>query len=144
MPSLSEFARRMSILGRRVEENSDALVRKVSVAINTTVVLATPVDTGRARSNWQIGIGSAPMGTKASFGPNSAGNVISFNNAKIQAYTSANKGQYVYITNNLPYIKRLNNGHSAQAPVGYVERAIVVGTNSVRGARLLDINIGGN
>lgn len=142
MPSLSQFAKRMKELGKRVEDNSDELVRKVAVAINTTVILATPVDTGRARSNWQIGIGYAPLSTKISYGPNSERSVIQANNSIIKSYGTANKGQYIHITNNLPYIVPLNNGHSAQAPAGFVERAVTVAHSSIRGARILDVRIG--
>ncbi len=36
-------------------------------------------------------------------------------------------GQKIYITNNLPYIRRLNDGYSKQAPAGFVERAVLIG-----------------
>lgn len=145
MGDLDSFSKRIRILGKRVEENSDALVRKVAVAIDTTVVLATPVDTGRARSNWQVGIGSAPTGIKESEGgPFASGLIaIELGKAVISRYSSNDAGKYIHITNNLPYIVPLNNGHSAQAPAGYVEKAVVVGVATVQGASsLLSENIG--
>lgn len=144
MGDLDSFSKRIRILGKRVEENSDALVRKVAVAIDTTVVLATPVDTGRARSNWQVGIGAAPTGTLDSYGAGSSANVAIANGKRvIQQYNERHAGKYIHITNNLPYIVPLNNGHSAQAPAGYVEKAVVVGVATVQGAgSLLSENIG--
>ena len=34
-----------------------------------------------------------------------------------------NKGK-AFISNNVPYIRRLNDGHSKQAPVGFIQRAV--------------------
>ena len=59
MPSLSEFSRRITLRGRKVAEGADALTRKVALAADQAVVSGTPVDTGRARSNWIAAIGSA-------------------------------------------------------------------------------------
>lgn len=40
---------------------------------------------------------------------------------------SSQNGDYGFvITNNLPYINRLNNGHSKQSPVHFVEKAIML------------------
>lgn len=38
-------------------------------------------------------------------------------------------GQDIHLTNNLPYIKPLNEGSSHQAPAGFVEVAIENGRN---------------
>jgi hypothetical protein len=43
----------------------------------------------------------------------------------------------VYISNNLPYIDRLNKGHSKQAPAGFIESAINAGLTAIRKARLV-------
>ncbi len=41
--------------------------------------------------------------------------------AEIAGHTA---GKEIFISNNVPYIGRLNNGHSAQAPSGFVEMAV--------------------
>ena len=78
------------------------------------VTLKMPVDTGRARGNTQVGIGSPPTGETGRNDPSgaetqAAGAAVV---ADLQAYEAA------YVTNNVPYIEALENGHSGQAPQG--------------------------
>ena len=132
----------MRQLGRRVENNAPAIARKAALAIDQVVVLATPVDTGRARSNWQVGIGgndapprdSLAPGEKGSTGAAAAQAAIAEGKAVIESYKG---GSSIYISNNLPYIGRLNDGYSAQAPAGFVEQAVQSGVAAVRGAKIL-------
>jgi len=102
-----------------VEEFS-ALVAAAGMKVYTNLVMTTPVDTGRARSNWIASVGAPAGGTR---GPAPMGTVI------LQAsttFTPEGVGEFpvLYIANNLPYIGRLNNGWSAQAPAGFVEAAV--------------------
>lgn len=122
--------------GNTIAENADRLTRRCALAIDAAVVLATPVDTGRARANWQVEIGSPASGTvdptdKSGQAALDAGKKV------IEGYKS---GDAIYITNNLPYIERLNDGWSAQAPAGFVEQAINVGTAAIaaEAAKLVD------
>lgn len=87
----------------------------------------TPVDTGWARSNWVPNIGSPIRKVAGSYAAAKAGN-LSFNSAAGIAHvaTSYNvKMGAVHITNNVPYILRLDAGSSMQAPAGFVRRGIV-------------------
>ncbi len=43
----------------------------------------------------------------------------------------------IYITNNLPYIWKLNAGYSLQTEAGFVERAIEVGIEAIRKMKLV-------
>ena len=45
----------------------------------------------------------------------------------LTALSSFKLGDSVYIANGLPYIRRLNDGHSTQQPEGFIEKAIQVG-----------------
>ncbi|MGM0422338.1 MAG: hypothetical protein ACQEQL_04470 [Pseudomonadota bacterium] len=45
----------------------------------------------------------------------------------LDALSSFKLGNKVYIANGLPYIRRLNDGHSSQQPEGFIEEAIQVG-----------------
>jgi hypothetical protein len=42
---------------------------------------------------------------------------------RVQSYTLDSK---IFISNNLPYIRRLNDGWSQQAPAGYVDSALTI------------------
>ena len=41
----------------------------------------------------------------------------------------------IYITNNVPYIDRLNNGWSQQSPAGFVDKAVQVAVTNFRARR---------
>jgi hypothetical protein len=125
-------------------QNADTLVRRCALATDATVVLATPVDTGRARSNWQVECNSPAQGvieplTTVQKGHRGSGGAVARaaiekGKEKIAQYKGGTPQAAIYITNNLPYIGALNDGHSAQAPSGFVERAVMVGINAVHSA----------
>lgn len=140
--SPERFAQRIRAIGDGVRTNAGNLVRKVAVAIDQTVVLGTPVDTGRARSNWQVSLDNPADGTRAAFSP---GTEQSTSGANARAAIAEGRatiakhqdGQAIHITNNLPYIGRLNDGWSAQAPAGFVQDAVVTAARAIKGARLV-------
>lgn len=96
-------------------------VRKVALTVDRELVLKTPVDTGRARSNW---IPSLEAPSVRLVGPGQKPDI----DGDLAQYTV---DKTIFITNNLPYIRRLNEGHSDQAPAGFVDDAIQKGKNSV-------------
>lgn len=121
--------------GANVIANADRLVRRCALATDAAVVIATPVDTGRARANWQVEIGQAASGVigdpnnkKETFDKSGQG-AISEGRKVIETYKGG--GSSINLTNNLPYIERLNDGWSAQAPAGFVEKAVQVGINAI-------------
>ena len=93
----------------------------------------TPVDTGRARSNWQASL-STP--NKSNIEPFNEGKKLgkgeTANASKAQSAANSEIGKHIphqdiYITNNLKYIGILNDGSSEQEPALFVERAIKFG-----------------
>lgn len=81
--------------------------------------LSTPVDTGRARWGWMCSIGrpalSAPPPGQYSMAAARAADTFT---------VSAVSGRDpLYVANNVPYIHRLNEGWSKQAPARFVELA---------------------
>lgn len=117
-------------MGKRIEQNADALTRKVALAVDAAVVIATPVDTGRARANWQVNLGQPVSGTREA-SDKSGQAAIAEGQATIAQYKGDSS---IHITNNLPYIGRLNDGWSAQAPAGFVEKAVLIGVAAAQGA----------
>ena len=78
--------------------------------------MRTPVDTGRARANWQVAIGTIPSGTLEL---NDKSGQATIN--KVQAASmGVVAGDVIYLTNNLPYAVPLEEGYSKQAPAGMV------------------------
>jgi len=105
----------------KAKENADKACRRIALEVFRGVILKTPVDTGRARGNWQIGMSFA-TGTleRDDKGGNAAlGDVLQ----ALRPGVFANGGTLV-LTNNLPYIGKLEHGSSMQAPSGMVKLTI--------------------
>lgn len=132
MAGLREFGQNMKKHGENVEKNATALVRKCALAVDASVVIATPVGEGRARGNWQVALNAPATGELDVKDPSGAG-AIAQGKAVIAGYQRS--GGSINITNNLPYIGRLNDGWSAQAPAGFVQKAVLVGIAAIRGAK---------
>ena len=102
----------------------DILVQKVSFDLFSKVIMRSPVDTGRFRNNWQVGINQKPSGevTGTDRGTvNQAGAGSSTAKSRAESETAKAKGgDTVYMVNNLPYAERLEDGWSPQAAGGIV------------------------
>lgn len=133
MADLRGFAQRIQAIAREVEDGSNELTIQTALVIDQILVLTTPVDTGRARANWLVGI-DRPIVEPTDREDPSGGQTIATNNEVIR---SRNPEQGIYISNNLPYINRLNLGHSAQAPGGFIQAAVKRGIATVRRGRVL-------
>lgn len=95
---LERFARKT---GLEIEK----VVQKLTLDAWNGVTKKTPVDTGRARANWNVAEGRADTSTtKSTKG----------------SFKAVSGKKDVYITNSLDYIGRLENGSSRQAPNGMV------------------------
>lgn len=141
---LKDFSKWAKDTGDNVSRNADKLVRKCALAIDGAVVLATPVDTGRARSNWQVTVDTPAAGTIPPYAPGEGGSTVGPNSRAaieqgkqaVAQYNGDTPTASINITNNLAYIGRLNNGYSGQAPAGFVEKAIMVGRDAIQNAAL--------
>ena len=141
---LDRLSRKMRQTAIQIETGATVMTRKVALAIDQTLVIATPVDTGRARSNWVVEVGTQPTrDTREPYSPGDRGNTGAANAAAAiaqgqQAVMSYNReDEYIFITNNLNYIKDLNEGKSPQAPPGFVQTAIARGVSVARGYNIL-------
>lgn len=124
----------MKIRAKNVENGARDAVRAAAIAADTTVVLATPVDTGRARANWVTSVRSPVTKTSESTDPSGAA-AIAQGTETIQGWKPGLGS--IFIANSLPYIKRLNEGWSAQAPRGMTRQAIASARAELRKAGLL-------
>lgn len=104
--------------GDQVRIDHRTLCRRIALEIDQRLVLNTPVDTGRARSNWLASI-SAPRTDTVDV----RGQAQAIADAAV-VIQQAPEFPVIYLANNLPYIQRLNEGSSKQAPAGFVEGAI--------------------
>jgi hypothetical protein len=128
--NLGQFAERMRKRGADIEPAVDDTVRKVALLANQTLIMATPVDTGRARANWQVSINAEVDSEVES---TDAQGAMTRNKGVIDGY----RGGELLIQNNVPYIGALNNGSSAQAPAGFVEKALQAAAKAVARSKLV-------
>jgi hypothetical protein len=129
---MTTFTLSMKAFAEKAGEAADVLIRTVCLDLLKDIVLNTPVDSGRARANWQCSIGtpvsgqiafSADSGKGIQAPRESAASADAINRG--QAAVSQATGNVFWISNNLPYIYRLEfEGWSKQAPNGMVRLAI--------------------
>lgn len=108
-----------------------SILKKLTLDIVANLVSApdtgygTPVDTGWARANWVPEIGKPITDTAGTREQAERGHITLGNQqaglAKVA--TSYREGP-IFISNNVPYILRLNEGSSKQAPKGFIQNAI--------------------
>lgn len=148
MASLEQFIVNINKRAKDVKEGTNKLMRRIALAVDQTVVLETPVDTGRARSNWVVSTGSAfnaeiepyaplPQRTDASKKGERANAAGAIEQGQ-RALGAHDNGQTIFISNNLDYIGDLNRGHSAQAPPEFVQKATQAALAEIRKTRLTE------
>lgn len=115
------FKRDWSAILAKAGAKAEAVVRQSAVALQSGMVDKSPVDTGRFKGNWNCGIGSVILSTNAANDPSGSG-AIARTLAAVQGWKA---GQTIFLTNNLPYARRLEFGWSQQAPSGMVRLTIM-------------------
>ena len=113
-------------------EGISELVGQAAFSAFSSIVIASPVDTGHFRNNWQVGINERPSGIREG-GSSSAGEVIGrvkviFDTYELGSRVGSNK---IIFTNNVAYATRLNEGHSMQAKSGFVEKGLRAGLKNL-------------
>ena len=131
-----QFKRR----GASIASNTTKVMRAVILAVDQAVVLATPVATGRARSNWRVNIGPQPDTTvlgEPQSREQGTHTAIQLGQQVAASYGMQNSGDYVNISNSLDYVEYLNQGSSKQAPINYVKTAATTAIEVVRRSKLV-------
>ena len=103
---------------RTVEDNANRLIRGLALEGMGRLIEKTPVDTGRAKNNWNLATGS-PDASNLPEGQYPRGGTVALTRMTGQA-GAVKAGDIIYLTNALPYIGPLENGHSRQAPSGMI------------------------
>ena len=101
---------------------TDIIKRDAAGVFVEKVIRDTPGLTGKARTNWRVGINNSPKGVVKAGSESTA-----LNRARRTLKRAKSKDprkKRILIVNNVPYIRRLNSGWSQKAPALFVERAI--------------------
>lgn len=104
----------------RAGDKAELVVRKTALELQSGMVERSPVDTGRFKGNWACGIGSMNTSTDAGEDKTGAG-AIGRTQTTLEGWKP---GQAIWLTNSLPYARRLENGWSDQAPSGMVRLTV--------------------
>ncbi len=119
---INQFIEKTKIKGTTV-------LKKIAFDAYTGVTKKSPVDTGRFRASWQLGVNTVDL-TTASEGKEHGGTKGVAGPRLVPSGTSAIKwGDEINITNNLPYARDLENGSSKQAS----------GPNAILGRTLIEM-----
>jgi hypothetical protein len=116
----SSFALDVSKWVEKAKGRADEVVRKVAFDMGAQIVGKSPVDTGRFKGNWFMGVAVRPSVSTADIDKDGTKTIARMESLRPQIFA----GSVVYITNNLPYAMRLELGPptpwSKQAPQGMV------------------------
>jgi hypothetical protein len=101
----------------KIDRTLDQGIRATLLEVSTAIIKGTPAKTGRARGNWQASIGRGATG-EVSVDSVRSGEAKAI--AEVNQKASVAVGDLYYLTNNVPYIERLEYGWSKQYPSGMV------------------------
>lgn len=113
----SEFTIDLKRFGKLTRDKATIVFKKVALDLDSRIVFSTPVDLGRARGNWFPSINLPSNNVSLNTFDKNGGATV----AKIAGTVSGAKlGDTLWLSNNLDYIGKLENGSSTQAPQGMV------------------------
>ena len=131
---MSKLVGKLNRLSGDCPKAIDRTVTRTADAVQVELIPATPVKTGLAQSNWQMGIDKAPTGVVTHLSPMTA---VVENKGVLRQFSSKNNSA-IYLVNNVYYIDQLNMGSSKQQPKPmFVQRAVARGLAQVNA---MDIN----
>lgn len=138
---LLDLATSLEKKAKAIDEAASKLAVDTALTIVGDLAFKTPVDTSQALSNWIVTLDNPSTQTVKPYFPGEGGSTQRASAAETinqaRAILAKKKpGQKIYITNNLPYIRRLNDGYSKQAPAGFVERSVLIGRKMRRNFKL--------
>jgi uncharacterized protein CbrC (UPF0167 family) len=117
-----KFEADLKKFAKRIDVGVEQIVRSIALDMFKGVITRTPVDTGWARASWNIAFTEPDWtpGPKITGGEEVAAAVNKVEEAKLKKGALNFKFPKVWITNGLPYIIPLENGHSKQTGRGYM------------------------
>lgn len=145
MGTFADLSKSLRQQAKNIESNASLLVRRCATVVIEELAVRTPIDSGRAKSNWIVTLNSPTIariephhfGVLGSTAPQTIKTVqaraaIVINRFKI--------GDTVIIQNNLDYIVDLEKGSSKQSPAGFIHQSLARIPIVVQGTQILRYN----
>lgn len=134
------FEDRQNSIIQDIHRRWNLVYRKICFEVATDIIIAWPVDTGRSRAGWMVGINNIPTGEPSGFKPNKGKGKKSRTERKQGATSFATRNLAMnvmageaftiqdtfYFANNVHYAYYLEYGphFSKQAPGGVVRKTV--------------------
>lgn len=113
---------RIGVYGEVLKKKTRRSAISFARQLRRELAKATPKDTGRAMSGWNATVG-APDYSEPGLLSETITRATALKNGR-EDLESFQLGEDFYIANGVPYIGRLNDGWSKQAPAGFIETTI--------------------
>ncbi len=140
-----DLPRVMRARSNQVVRSAGRITRKAATVIDREVVQSTPVDTGKARSNWLASLNIPLNAVIPPYSPGrhlgvaetaNAGAAIAQAAVPIASFNPT-RDRAIFLTNNVFYVGLLNNDEtSTQAPRFFIQTAVRRGIEAVRSERI--------
>jgi hypothetical protein len=127
------------IIVGELNQFTERQVKKLTLDVTANLTETTPRDVGWAANNWIPSVGTPVQQDLSGMRPDEAS--VSSVRQKQQSAVASIAASYrlsmgtVFVTNNVPYIGRLNDGSSKQAPKGFVQADIDAAVRGIRRSR---------
>ena len=123
------FSNQISKFARKTERAAEAIFRGTSLDLSMEIIKRTPVDQGFLKGGWIPSVNSPSTVIQRKADKQGTATINSVK-AKIN---TAQLGDSIYLINNLPYAKAIEEGHSYhQAPQGMVRITVINFQNAVK------------
>jgi hypothetical protein len=136
----NDVAAQVEAAKKKIQAAIEKTVRLTALSIFKEVVMNTPVGNpslwqhpappgyagGSARLSWNMDVDHIDV--SITHAETEVANSYDGSEKALAAIARYKLGSTIHISNNVPYILPLNNGHSTQAPINFIEAAVQVGT----------------
>jgi hypothetical protein len=114
--ALGSFELDIARFVEKAKGNATLVVRRTSLDLLSRVIQKSPVDEGRFKSSWLVSLNAIPEGVPGTIDKSGAPSFARLN----MAVAGMKAGDYIAMTSSLAYSRKLEYGHSKQAPSGVV------------------------
>lgn len=116
------FALELKRFSEKYEEEAGEMIQGVEIKLFSAIILDTPVDTGRLRSNWMVSFDNPLFESTLDVDPTGQQTIAEMQSKVLERQS----GRLTWFANNLIYAIPIEYGHSkVKAPEGMVRRNVV-------------------